>query len=136
MTNRTPLASKFTPWFMVLATPALLGGCGEDPVRFRRLVYEDVSLAPQLAELEPRRITLTEGIAVSARVIALDSEDHRMAPLELEPDNPSILGVDRGAAEDAFIFYGVSVGQTDVAVVVDGRTEGIVDGEVVAQTEP
>jgi len=131
-----------TTWFrrvaacgMALGGVAVLTGCGDDPIRFRRLVYEDVSLAPERVELEPRRIMLTEGIAVRARVIALDSEDHAMRPLELEPDDSSILGLDRGAGQDDFIFYGVSVGTTEIAVVVDGRTEGRVDGEVVAQSD-
>ena len=121
-----------------LALSALLlgTGCGEDPIRFNRLLFEDVSYAQDVAEVETRSITLSEGTAIRARVTAIDSEGKRMAPLELDSRDRSIMTVDPGVAPDTFVFVGAGVGSTRIDIVIGGRTRGEVAAEVVPQSAP
>jgi hypothetical protein len=118
---------------IALGACVLCTACAEDPVRFNRLEFTDMSLPQGVAEFEARSITLSEGTAVSARVYAIDSERKRMGPLELDSQDPGILSVQPGPEQDVFIFVGASVGTTVIDIVIAGRARGQIAGEVIPQ---
>jgi hypothetical protein len=103
---------------LVLGFPlvGLLIGCGDDRPSFEHLFYRDVSDAPGDVNLRPREIQLEAGIAVKARVSAMDSEGQAMELLSLESSDPSVFDVELGPELGEFVFFGVSAGAAELDV--------------------
>ena len=114
-----------------LATVA--AACAPDP-EFDRLDYQDVSSAPDTAQLGRNQITVAQGIAVSARVSAIGDDREPLDLLELESEDPAVLGVTRGPTVGTFVFFGVEVGETNVLVISRGEQKGSVPARVAEQS--
>lgn len=105
----------------------LLAGCsGEGD--FDRLRVRDVSTPPSDVKPRPRlegdEILLVEGVALGARVSAMDDEQEPLDLLDLESSDPDVFGVARGPEWGRYVFYGVAEGVATLRVYADQRQVG------------
>lgn len=114
---------------LVLLACAALLGCAED--HFDYLYFSGQSDPPGEASLRPRDIVLQEGIAIRARVIAVDENGDSMPRLELQSGTRSVFVVDLGPRRGEWVFYGVSAGDAELDVFADGRYQASVPVEVI-----
>ncbi|MCB9751688.1 MAG: hypothetical protein H6713_17075 [Myxococcales bacterium] len=111
--SRLPLAA------LAAVTASLLTACGPD---YSGTQFNPRSTAPVPVSLEPNRITLPVGIAVTARVEPQSSNSHpydEYYQLRLTSQDPNIADVLRGPLEREFVFIGVNEGSTCVDVVMN-----------------
>jgi len=87
-----------------------------------------------VVELGARDLTLVEGLAVDARVSAIDEDGEPMPVLELQSEDPAVFDVARGPRLGHWVFVGVAPGEARVAVLSDGRRVGRLP--VTVQTQP
>jgi hypothetical protein len=121
--------------FLCAACALAVLACGSPAKpRFDHLTYSEVSLAPIAPQLEPNRVTISEGIVVKARVRAIDRDGEPMSGrVSLRPENSGVLDVAPGP-EGTLVFVGVADGQTMIEVSLGGRAVGRVEGLVVPQS--
>jgi hypothetical protein len=113
----------------------LLAGCSsskESEPAFDHLEYSEISVAPSMAQLDEKSVTLAEGIAVKAVVKAIDVRGRTMSSLALESGDPNVVGVEPGP-EGAFVFYGSSAGTTELHVISNETRVGSVSAQVIAE---
>ena len=111
-------------------------GCGgEDAPRFDHLTYQNVSAPPEAVELAAQSVTLPVGVAVKATVGAVDNRYRPMdGLLDLDPVDPSVVGIELGPEDRSFVFFGAEIGSTQISVLLDGREAGRIGATVDEQT--
>jgi hypothetical protein len=95
-----------------------LGGCSHD--YWVRLVI--LSDADPLVVATDEMVQIPLGQAVAVRAIPMQDEERMDADvqIELESQQPSVLGLDEGIEQREFIIYGASAGQTAIDVYFGG----------------
>ncbi len=105
----------------LLALTSLLTACGPN---YAGTQFHPRSTAPVPVSLEPGRITLPVGIAITARVDPQSTNNHEYDEyyqLRLSSQDTSVADVKRGPLEREFVFIGVDEGTTCVEVVMNGE---------------
>ncbi len=105
----------------LVALSALLTACGPS---YAGTQFNIRSTAPVPVSLEPGRITLPVGIAVTARVEPKSTNNHEYDEyyqLRLTSQDASVADVKRGPLEREFVFIGIDEGSTCVEVVMNGE---------------
>jgi hypothetical protein len=119
----------------------LLSGC-QSPGEYQRLDVREVTspslpdsatMGPPLQSLGASEIDLFEGLAVQARVSALDDEGDPLPVLSLRSEDPAVFEVTRGVSLGRYIFVGISAGSTRLEVLSEGRRVGRVPVSVSRQ---
>jgi hypothetical protein len=126
-----------------LAIAASIGGllgCSS----FDRLDFQYKSAPPDNAIVTYDAIRMHEGIAVGVVARPMDGNDVMSddTRVELQSQNPGVIGVGQGVADDPndtsqanwnFVFYGVGVGSAQIIVRVDGSQQTEIPVTVEAQ---
>lgn len=105
-------------WF---AGAGLLAGCAADRPVFDHLSFRAMSSAPGVVSLRPLEVRIEQGIAVKARVSALDRDGSPMPLLELFTSNGAVFEVADGPSPGDYVFFGVTPGKAEMDVYSDGR---------------
>jgi hypothetical protein len=125
-----------------LALGLLLGAC-EQPGAFRRLDAREVS-TPRFhtgmpwaihVELGPSSVRLVDGLAIEARVSALDEDGEPLPVLSLESEKTDVFVVTPGPERGRFVFVGAAPGDSTLLLFSDGRAVGTLPVRVVAQPD-
>jgi len=116
---------------IIAALSALTTGCNaEHWVEFRA-----ESAPPQAVTLESDHVEVPAGIAVGVTVRPFKNNDEMDASVEveLESQQPGILGIDHGLDERAFVIYGAEPGATHIDIFFDGELVGDMPATVIGQ---
>ena len=112
---------------------AALAGCGPS---FDHLEFTNRTTPPDSTSVSENEIRIQVGIAIGVIATpydgneAMDDED---TTLELESDNPGVIGVDPALEHGSFVIYGVGAGTANVRIIVDGSDEGRIPATVTLQ---
>ena len=110
---------------VVLAPLVMLAAaCGVD-VRFEHVAGHTASNL-----VSPDLISLELGTATAVRLLDGDEELDEGTQIDIQTGEDSILGVDPTWDFDTFVFYGISPGQTDVIVTIDGELAAVIPATV------
>ena len=140
--RRRRLASALGPAPQLALLALLLGAC-DQPGPFRVLSVREQT-APQLAALLPApdvelgatAMRLVDGIAIQARISAIDDDGEPMPVLELLSADPSVFDVTRAPELGRFVFFGASPGTAELLIRSDGHRVGTIPVTVVPQQTP
>jgi hypothetical protein len=106
---------------------ALLGGCGSD----YWVDFKYISDADARVLMTRDRIEIPVGFAVGVEAYPVEDGERQTVDLEMSPARPNIVGVDRGLEEQQWVFYGESVGSTQLELYFDGELVGEMPAVVV-----
>jgi hypothetical protein len=124
--------------FMVLPLAFALGGCAED----YEIDFEQRTSPPGYASIDYHEIRIEAGIAVGVVANPVYDDGERLeleTEVELLPQNPSVLGIERVEFDEEeeddkpdtqqrgdwkFVIYGRAPGNTVVDYFIDGEREG------------
>ena len=126
---------------LALGFACVLPGC-ESPGDFQRLDVREVT-TPSLPGSVPGapsqhlgewELELFEGLAVQARISALDDEGEPLPVLSLRSGDASVFEVTRGVSLGRYVLVGVSAGSAQLEVFSEGKRVGSVPVSVSRQT--
>lgn len=102
---------------------------------FDHLLYREKTSPPGVANLSPTEIRIQQGIAIKARISAVDSAGQPLPVLDLQSANSSIFVSERGPSLGNYVFYGVEPGATELLVTSRGYLEASIPVDVVETGE-
>ena len=129
-------ARRCTAGWALLALAAV--GCvpaEPEPGAFAHLHYRNVSTAPGSVRLRPLEIEIEQGLAVRARVSAIDDNGEPLPLVDLRSSDPSVFVVELGPMLGEYVFYGVQPGEVEMDIYSDMHFEASVPVTVVDQPE-
>lgn len=105
--------------------------------------FDELELTPRTtppATSSPTRVTSSSieiqaglAIGVIARPLAGGQEMEEETVVELESDNPSVIGVDPALERGSFVIYGAGPGTASVDILINGAREGKLAATVTLQ---
>jgi hypothetical protein len=119
---------------LVCCAWAALCACS-DAAHYRELSFTQASDPPMPVQLDADHVDLVEGVAVSARVSAIDTEGKPMPVLTFKSGDPHVFGVARGPELGHWVFFGVARGKAQLEVDSDGHAVARLPVTVAAQTD-
>lgn len=114
----------------VVTLSFVLPACA-DPA-FGHLEYRDVSDAPGKVTLGPNSLRFEEGLAVKARVTAIDDDRSPMSDLSLESSDTDVFDVAPGPQPGEWVFLATGSGRATLEVWTDHAHDASLPVEVVA----
>ena len=122
-------------WALLALAAASCVPAEPEPSAFAHLHYRNVSTAPGSVRLRPFEIEIEQGLAVRARVSAIDVNGEPLPLVDLRSSDPSVFVVELGPVLGEYVFYGVRAGEVEMDVYSDLRFEASVPVTVVDQPE-
>lgn len=113
--------------FAPLALAAV--GCGPS---YDHLQLNPRTNPPAAVVLLPTQIQLPAGIAVAVTATPMDGQSKIDKELILSSSNPAVFGVARDASGKGFVLFGVSQGEAQLQIQVDGEEEPSIPTAVLA----